>query len=391
MSLRKMLSIAGISAVCLAVSSAHADKDKQTPPMPQNPDLATKAPEDAAAVTAPNVPLEAPEPLTQSDTDTDTTIVLPNDILADSAGRYGSYQAVVSMYDRDFKSQDDIINASTDLGTHNAEHLASGWLAYSALLASQTAEFQSEVIKADAYFGRSQFLTIMNSEITYAMKLGGAQDALNNALDVSKADSRRLTRIGKSLSSQSGLPLQSLGWAKAKLRGNRNTYVRTLEELAIDGRPILEDVKTLFDVNSLNDAISKANTLGSKTSLWDNLLTACVDTEPEFKLPTFDGSGFTTFTPFPRRKKTYDFLNGRITTLAALHILDETHHASPELSRILTDKEIPGGVSLTSCLKQSQLQYFTCVEGNQFVYERAFCIGEFAVKNVGECIDKYAN
>ena len=144
------------------------------------------------------------------------------------------------MYDRDFKSQDDIINASTDLGTHNAEHLASGWLAYSALLASQTAEFQSEVIKADAYFGRSQFLTIMNSEITYAMKLGGAQDALNNALDVSKADSRRLTRIGKSLSSQSGLPLQSLGWAKAKLRGNRNTYVRTLEERAKGGEQGVE-------------------------------------------------------------------------------------------------------------------------------------------------------
>lgn len=389
MSLRILLVAVSLSTSIFTASPISADDKTETPPVNSEP-LTPVAEQDSDAITT-----DTADSLTETgdnpDEIDDVEIVPLRDILGDTAAIYGSFHSDVGSYDRIFQSQDDIIKASTELGTHNAEKLASGWLAYSALLASQNSQFADEVRKADAYFGRSEFIQIMNADLTYAMKLDGSQDALNKALDASKADSKRLTRIGKSLAIQSGNTLQALGWAKAKLRGDRKAFVKELEDASKEGRPIFADMQTLFDVSSLNEAIIRADTLSGKSSLWDNLLTTDTQTETEFKLPTFDGTGFTTFTPFSRRKPKYDFLNGRITTLAALRILNETDELSPELTRALTDKEVTGGVSLTSCLKMSQLQYFTCVEGNQFVYERAFCIGEHAVTDVGRCLDKFAN
>ncbi len=391
MSLRNLLVAVSISTSFFATSHTFADvdpADKQAQQVDPKTDKAAENPD-------PILPITEETPVIVDDASVyEGPITNPiRDILADTAGSYGTFQADVSNYNRIFKSQDDILKASTELGTHNAEELASGWLAYSALLASQSSQFADEVRKADAYFGRDEFIQIMNRDVTYTMRLDGSDDALNKALNVSKADSKRLTRIGKSLAIQSGNTLQAFGWAKARLRGNRTTYVRDLEKAAIDGRPVFEDIQTLFDIGSVNGAIQKADTLGSDTSLWDNLLSTdgTTTTDTEFKLPTFDGSGFTTFSPFARRKKKYDFLNGRITTLAAMRILNETDEVSPELTRALTDKDVPGGLSMTSCLKMSQLQYFACVEGNQFVYERAFCIGEHAVTDVGRCIDKFSN
>ena len=55
-----------------------------------------------------------------------------------------------------FSSADDIEESLTNLGGQNvAEKLSSGWIAYSALVASQDPQFRSAVRDIEGFYGRT--------------------------------------------------------------------------------------------------------------------------------------------------------------------------------------------------------------------------------------------
>lgn len=382
MSLRALLTSVLLlgSATSMPFSwAADSDNGKTDPPASSSDETSEQE-----ADSSPATPLPAGTIVTSPTEEPAARVpALPSrDILAESAIRYGSFQAEVSRYNRIFNSQDDIAEASEALGGYNPNNLASGWIAYSALLASESDTYAEEIRKIEAHYGHDRLMTGLQNSVTYSLTLDGSQDALNQALSASKADSRRLKRIGEGIISQSRGKLQTLGWAKAKLRGDSDKFVEQLRLASLSGRPVSGNVRTLFAASRVNEAISNANTLGSGSSLWDSMSAV----SPEFRLPTLSASGFSTYKPFANRNRDYDFINGRIVTLAAYRILGETDESTLELTRALTDQEYPGGI--TDCIDTAQLEYRGCLVGNHFVFERAFCIGEHAVTDVGRCIEK---
>lgn len=374
MSLRALLSslllIHGIASASVTWA-AEPENEKQEP-----------------SVSSPDTPPASPAPADETDgSQPEGALVQPlppvpeRDLLTESAIRYGTYQAEVGRYNRQFSSQNDIVEASKVLGTHNPEVLASGWFAYSALLASESDQFAREVLNIDAHYGRDRIMLGLEKDMTFALRLDGSQRALGQALKASQADSTRLKVIGGGLVDQSRGTLQSLGWAKAKLKGNPDKIVEELKLASLAGRPIAGEVRDMFDVSRVNQAIGRANTLGDSASLWDNVSASA----PGFRLPILTTSGFTTIRPFAARNPDYDFINARIMTLAAYRILGETGEDNAALANAMSDKGITGG--MTDCLDTAQLAYRGCVYANHFVFERAFCIGQHAVTDVGACIE----
>ncbi len=328
-------------------------------------------------------------PVTVSGTDESTSSPLTTaeparEILAETAIMYGTFQSDAGQYNRNFNSSDDIERASKTLGSHNPQELASGWFAYSALLASESTSYANAVRRTEAHYGRDRLLLGLRNSNTYALSLDGSTDALNKALKAGDADAFRLKRIGAGITRQSRSDLQALGWAKAKLRGNSAKFASEIEAAAKDGRPMAGNVRTLFDITRLDTSLSQANLLGSSGSLWDSISVAGSSTD--LRLPGVSVSGVSGTQPYSRRNRDYDFINGRIATLAAYRILGETDTNTAVLAETLNDSQVTGG--MTDCISTAQLEFRGCVVGNHFVFERAFCIGEHAVADIGRCIEK---
>ena len=126
------------------------------PPKLALPGFGTPASDDTSTQTdaaiAPITPVtgEAPQPTSR-------------DVLAETAMAYGTFQQDVTDFNRELTSSDEIEAAATVLGTHNPERLSAGWLAYSALLASESEEFAREVRKTDAHYGRDRMMQASGS------------------------------------------------------------------------------------------------------------------------------------------------------------------------------------------------------------------------------------
>ena len=72
------------------------------------------------------------------------------DPLSSAAAVYATYQSDVSDIEQHkFENVEGIQEALTDLGSQNAEQLSRGWIAYSALVASQSPEFRAAVRDVD--------------------------------------------------------------------------------------------------------------------------------------------------------------------------------------------------------------------------------------------------
>lgn len=302
-----------------------------------------------------------------------TTIIAPQpDVLAQKAIAYGSYQSDVSTFKQTLESAADIEAAMSTLGTHNAKRLASGWLSYSALLAAQSSEFKKGVIDTDNYFGRERLLAGMRNSPAYTLSLDGANDAINRALGAGRADARRLDSVGERIKEQA-YSLQSLGWAKAKLPGKPTDHAAKLRLAAVEGRPQSGAVRTLFVGPEFNSTLTSANALGGSSSLWDRVTLV----GSELKLPLTPAS---VFQSRYRVKTERQITAGNIVTLAALNILGETKSETTFVTAALEDAQTQG------CFEQAQLNLLQCVSASRNVFERPFCIGVHALKEVGTCV-----
>lgn len=367
--------ISGFAVLTLSASNSFATEPTNT----QQNTIHSPAP----AVTYP-LPSsqQPPQPLpSQSGTTTpgatSTYTTTTTDVLAETAIPYGSYQTDVSSFKRDLESTADIENAMNMLGTHNAQRLASGWLAYSALLAAQSENFRKGVEDTDAYHGRERLLNGMRNSPAYTLSLAGAEDAMSRALGAGKADARRLDIAGEQVKQQA-YTLQSLGWAKARLSGRPTDHANQIRTAATTGRPQAGNIRSIFLSPDVDTTISSANALAGTTSLWDRLSQQPAGVGFQQPIPVNRG--------FQSRPRQYTIRGerevsaGNIATLAALKILGETQARTAFVSSALEDQQTQ------ACFNQAQLNLLQCVSASRNVFERPFCIGVHALKEIGECI-----
>ena len=69
-----------------------------------------------------------------------------------------------------------------------------------------------------------------------------------------------------------------------------------------------------------------------------------------------------------------------MTTLAALYVIGATENPAAQADRLLTEG------STINCLELAQVQFYQCLSAARFRYENAFCLGEHALKDMGQCI-----
>jgi hypothetical protein len=74
----------------------------------------------------------------------------------------------------------------------------------------------------------------------------------------------------------------------------------------------------------------------------------------------------------------------RMTSIAALQALDAIEERRPAVDQMMSDPRS------RDCLEMAQLQLYQCMSAARYRYENAFCMGQHAIRNIGECIGEIA-
>jgi hypothetical protein len=299
------------------------------------------------------------------------------DALASAAAVYATYQNdVTQVRDNPFRNAGDIEAALTNLGTQNHESLTRGFVAYSSLVASQTPEFVAAVREAEAYYGADRLVRGMRNDARYVRSFAGADRAISRALTAISVDARRVTSTGAIVKEQA-YSLQSQGWAKA-LFPNAARKADSLKAASLLGRTPDSRMLSALSAPDLELALGQAGDEGS--SLWDGLSVGSTT----LKLPTLGLGGLMSApirTVSLGRENTAD----RIATLAAFRAIGATSSTyASDMSPILLETQT------SNCMEKAKLNLNQCVHAAHNQFEVPFCIGEFALTEVGQCMGNVA-
>lgn len=321
----------------------------------------------------------SPVPDGQASTQTapSSTTTRRHDAISHAAAVYGTYQGDVSaLRDQPLSSANDIDSALDNLGGQNAGQLSTGWLAYSALVASQNPEFRTAVRDIEGFYGRDRVMTGMRNDMAYARTLGGANSAVTAALAATEADSRRLSSAAAYVKEQA-YTLQGTGWAKARI-GNANAMAASLNTASRNGRAPNAMVMSALQTPSIDGALAQAGSNGAP-SLWDGAM----DSVSGIQFPSLRNPGLSAQQRNVRRGK--EQVANRIATLAAYRVIGVDNRTASQLSTAMADTET------SSCIRRSQLNLQQCVAASYRQYELPYCISEHALQDVGECIGEITN
>ncbi|KCZ52511.1 hypothetical protein HY29_04295 [Hyphomonas beringensis] len=295
------------------------------------------------------------------------------DPISDSAAIYGTYQSeVTEVKEKPFSSAGDIDNALTSLGGHNPDQLSKGWIAYSALIASQDPEYRAAVRDIESFYGRDALLTGMQNDVRYARQLSGGDNAVSSALSATEADSQRISSAAAYVKEQA-YSLQGSGWAKAKI-GNSGGLATKLNSRQTIGTPANTQLVNAFKATDIDSILAQAGRSGAP-SLWDNVSGAA----EAIRFPAAVTSGLN-LNSKKRVKFGKEPVADQIATLAAYRVLGTTAASSSQVHSAMAERETRG------CLNMANLNLQQCVAAANQQYEVPFCIGEHALADVGQCI-----
>lgn len=295
------------------------------------------------------------------------------DPISDTAAVYATYQSdVTDVKDKPLTSAGDIDQALTSLGGHNPDQLSKGWIAYSALIASQNPEYRAAVHDIESFYGREALESGMRNDVRYARTLSGGDIAVSSALGATEADSRRLNSAAAYVKEQA-YSLQASGWAKAKI-GNAGAKARGLNSSQSVGIPAKLGLVSAMNATDFDSVLVQAGSTGAP-SLWDNVSGAA----NAIKFPASVTSSLT------GNRKRVKFgkepVADQIATLAAYRVLGaNTEKNSSQINSAMAERETKG------CLNMANLNLQQCVAAANQQYEVPFCIGEHALSDVGKCI-----
>ncbi|WP_340692983.1 hypothetical protein [Hyphomonas sp.] len=296
-----------------------------------------------------------------------------SDPISDTAAVYATYQSdVTDVKDKPLTSAGDIDHALNSLGGHNPDQLSKGWIAYSALIASQNPEYRAAIHDIESFYGRDVFENGMRNDVRYARSLQGGDNAVSSALTATEADSRRLNSAAAYVKEQA-YSLQASGWAKAKI-GNSGNKARKLDSSQATGIPAKLGLLSAMNAKDIDSVLVQAGSSGAP-SLWDNVSGAA----SAIRFPAAMTSGLT------GNRKRVKFgkepVADQIATLAAYRVLGaSTEKNASQINAAMAERETKG------CLNMANLNLQQCVAAANQQYEVPFCIGEHALSDVGKCI-----
>ncbi len=297
-----------------------------------------------------------------------------SDPLSRAAALYATYHGeVTDVKTKGFRSASDIDKSLTNLGGHNPDQLAQGWMAYSALIAAQDPEFRAAVRDIEGFYGRDVLITGLKNDARYARTLNGGNSAVTASLSAVSADSRRLIGAAAYVKEQA-YSLQGAGWAKGKV-GNSGAKADRLLASTRTGIPARGEMVRAMSSPEINGVLVRAGQAGSP-SVWENVSSAA----SAIRIPAVASN----FGQSKRIARGQEPVADRITTLAAFRILGSDQSSAPSMRAAMKDRET------TACLNMANLNLQQCVAAAHKHYEVPFCIGEHALSDVGKCIGKVA-
>ncbi len=295
-----------------------------------------------------------------------------SDVISEAAAVYGTYHSDVGeVSTRPLGSARDIDSALDNLGGQNAGQLSSGWLAYSALVASQNPEFRSAVRDIEGFYGRDRIMLGLRNDMGYARTLDGGSSAISSALTATEADSQRLVNAAAFVKEQA-YTLQGTGWAKERI-ANASGLAASLNSAAANGRTTNVTVMSALQSPAIGGALVQAGSQGAP-SLWDG----AVDAAAGIRFPSLRNPSLTARQATISQGK--EQIADRIATLAAYRVIGINDRAAGQLTSAMSDTET------SSCIRRSQLNLQQCVAASYRQYELPYCISEHALQDVGECI-----
>lgn len=293
------------------------------------------------------------------------------DPITDGAAVYATFHSDVSdVRNNPLGSASDIETTLTNLGGQNPDKLSSGWLAYSAMIASQDPEYQAAVRDIASFYGEESLRLGLKNDVRYARTLGGGTTAVTSALGATQADRRRLEGAGAYVKEQA-YSLQGTSWAKARV-GNTQGLINQMRTTAISGRPVRSEIGAAFYDSNIDAVLSNAAG-NSAESLWDGVSTAAGAVQ--FPILNLGYSGRD-----PRIRAGKEPVADKIATLAAYRILGSEETPAADMRTAMKER------TTKNCLNMAQLNLHQCVAAAHKQYEVPFCIGEHALTDVGECI-----
>ncbi len=325
----------------------------------------------AVAEEASSTPEAAPNAATAAET---TAL---GGVITDAAAIYATYQSeVTDVRANPLSSKGDIDTALTNLGGHNPDRLSQGWLAYSALVASQSPEYRDAVRDIEGYYGRERLVTGMQNDLRYARSLAGGEAAVAAALTATESDQRRLTETAAYVKEQA-YTLQGAGWAKAKI-GNSGAKADVLNASSKQGIPAHPTVLEAFTDPEIETALVLAGDLNA-ASLWDNLSSVAPNSTPAFATAQLASQRSA-----PAIRQGRERIADRIATLAAYQVIGVGEGDTAQFQSALADRGTKG------CINMAQLNLQQCVAAAHQHHELPFCISEHALKDIGDCIGDVA-
>ncbi len=344
----------------------------QTTPARTTPAKSTPARSTPARSTpARSTPAQATTPQTappQADAvQSSAATVATGNPIAKAASSYGTFQEDITALDTAVIAKPGDLDAALDRMTgHSPQALAQGWIAFSAIAASQSAPFVATVREAEAAFGRDMLMRGFRNDNAYATRLRGAGDAVQGMLAAASRESARVYSVGAAFEKRS-YDLQKTGWADLRA-GNAAARVAQLKQVTAAGRPISNVVLAAFSPEASSASASEGSRLAQ--SLAEALRLGPSPAQAS-------GSAAPTGLRYrDDRKATVD----RVVTLAAIQALDAAPGAPADVSTMLSDKPTQ------DCLEWARLHMYQCVSAARFRYEHAFCLGTHALKDVGACM-----
>lgn len=326
----------------------------------------------AALVVAIALPLSASAQTTESTESKDSPRVLQS-----AAAAYAEYQGEVSnISQKPLSGESELDTALDTFGGQNANQLSSGWISYSALIASNNEEFAASIRDIDGFYGRDRVMTGMRNDVGYARTLPGGEDALQMALAVNQKDAGRISSAAAFVKDQA-YKLQDVSWGKQRLR-NPDATVNSLKVSSTSVRPIADAAQKFFSTPDLDLVLASARSTAHKESVWDkiSLFTASA---PAAALGTIQPA--VTATPQtglridPRREGTAN----RIVTLAAFQVLEAAKTNETDVKAAMKDR------ATHDCIDWSQVQLRACVSAAYTRADLSFCLAEHAIGDQGAC------
>lgn len=295
------------------------------------------------------------------------------DPLSSAAAVYATFHGdVTDVQNHAFKNSNDIQNALSNLGGQNAEQLTRGWMAYSALVASQNPEFRAAVRDIEGFYGKDVFVRGLQNDVRYARSLNGGNTAVRASLGAVEADSERISKTAAFVKEQA-YSLQGSGWAKGRV-GDSGAIANQLRAATLNGRAARPEMVTAFSAPGIDTVLESAGKKGAP-SVWDNVSNAA----SAIRVPDVKGVlGLSNRRVAPGKEPIAD----QIATLAAYRIVGGDGVAAAPMQRAMTERETAG------CLNMANLNLQQCVAAAHQHFEVPFCIGEHALADVGRCISK---